>query len=482
MRFLRERPYLVIVFMVMAIFLFSANRAWFHHRANPDGTYFVEAFPKNIPFMWQYDKDTRLHIGTTALFPHFYKSYPQLLSRPTTHLFSHIAGNGILLLTTPLFGQQLDTFLNQKSGAADQVRKRMSILGMNKTSPAELLKPLVSACLGQIFTKVILFILAGCLMFELLKRYTDQTVAIFAVAMLFFSSYAMNSIGTYHTYEYEILTPIIVIYLFHKLCESYSLKRNILFSLIVGCLMMAKANYASYIAVILYAGIFIKPRAMVLTGILVSVIIHLLPWLAWTAFIETNGMPVIGFLSKPHPQALALHPVDIILRKILSMDLVSVTKVDGSHSQPGKDFFDNVFHLGFLQIVQIIKNNISNSIGELGTMSGLLAAYGVCLFKHRSKHQILYFIAIFFFSTWLQAFFAFPYGPKSRALYDVNFLVYGLASFTIVYLVRRYLDSIKKGVLLLFLLAYISSNILNFVSLPWVHPFEQAKGVTNSSP
>ena len=92
------------------------------------------------------------------------------------------------------------------------------------------------------------------------------------------------------------------------------------------------------------------------------------------------------------------------------------------------------------------------------------------------------FIAIFFFSTWLQAFFAFPYGPKSRALYDVNFLVYGLASFTIVYLVRRYLDSIKKGVLLLFLLAYISSNILNFVSLPWVHPFEQAKGVTNSSP
>lgn len=473
MSFITKRPYLTIACLVLVIFCFSANRAWVHHRIDSNGGYVVSAYPKNIPFMWQFDKDAMEFFQAAAFFPDFYKTNPALVGRPVLPLLSHLIGKGILTTIFPLLETQLGNLIYEDSGVAEQAKSTMEKRDSSTVSTIEFLQPYFGALCGYIVAKILLFILAGCVMYELLRRYIPGPTALFAISMLYFSPYAITSIGTYHTYEFQILTPILIIFLFHKLCDSYSLRRNILFSLVVGILMMAKANYASYIAVIMYAALFLKPKPVVYGAIFVSGLAHLVPWATWTVFIETHGMPVIGFLSVPDPRVLAIHPADIIGRKLNGLHLVSAVTSSGSHDQPGVDVFQNLFQLGMTNILILVKNNLIASIATFTTFSGLLAAIGLVLYKNLTKKSLLVFVAIFLFTTWLQAFLSFPYGPKGRTLYDINFLISGFASFAIFLLVSKYAGARKNVCLGLVLSVYILYNLFSFVRLPWVHPHDQ---------
>ena len=459
--------------MVLVIFLFSANRAWVYHRPNNSGGYFVAAYPKKIPFMWQYDADAMEFFQAAAFFPTFYKSHPALIGRPALPFLSYVIGNGIVLGIKPFLGTRLEQFLFEGSGISEQAAQTMVNRGETEKNTIGFLFPYFSALVGFIAVKILFFTLSGWAMFRFLSRYTDSTTALFAVALLFFSPYAVRSIATYHTYEFQILTPIIVIFLFHRLCEKYSLWRNVLYSLIVGVLMMAKANYAAYLGVLMYAVFFLKPRSIAYLGILISGLVHLLPWAIWTTFIEIQGMPVIGFLSLPDPQALAIHPLDIIGRKLAGPALVSDVGVSGTHSQPGVDFVDNILHSGIGGIFLAVKYNLINSMVIFSTFSSLLAAIGLFLFRHQIKSKYVLFIALFFLATWMQGFFSFPYGPKSRALYDVNFIVFGFTSVCVCVLARKFLGSRKNAFLIFFLGAYIFYSFFSFVRLPWVHPHDQ---------
>ena len=60
--------------------------------------------------------------------------------------------------------------------------------------------------------------------------------------------------------------------------------------------------------------------------------------------MEVNGMSIIGILNEPHPGTLALHPADIIGRRLLNRELVSAVKGSGGHSMPGVDFFDKTLY------------------------------------------------------------------------------------------------------------------------------------------
>ena len=472
-KFSRSQPYLIIFGIVFVIFAFSSNRAWVYNRVGSDGIHRVAAYPKNVPFMWQYDADAMEFFQAAAFFPDYYRTHPALVGRPLLPLLSYAVGNGLLSLVEPLLGKRLEQFLYKGSGASFDATQTMTKRGIADTSQKEFLLPYLKALIGFITVKIAFFTLSGWLMFRLVSRYTDQSVALFATTLLLFSPYAVRSIATYHTYEFQILTPIIVLFLFQNLCETYSLKRNVCYSIVVGILMLGKANYAAYLAVFVFAGLFMKPRSIVYIGLVVSGVVHILPWAAWTAFIEFNGMSVIGLISLPDPQVLAIHPADIIGRKLMGLQLTSAVGASGVHAQPGVDLINNVVSQGPLGILIIIKNNIIHSAANFLTLFGALALVGIFLSKPTLHRQIYLFMAIFFLATWIQAFVSFPYGPKSRALFDVNFILFSLSSFTVLYIARNYFRFRKIIFLTLFLGIYVGHSFLSFVKLPWVHPYDQ---------
>ena len=51
----------------------------------------------------------------------------------------------------------------------------------------------------------------------------------------------------FHTQELQFITPTIIIYFYLNLANKYSHFKNIFFSVIVGILMLGKANYAIYL-------------------------------------------------------------------------------------------------------------------------------------------------------------------------------------------------------------------------------------------
>jgi hypothetical protein len=69
------------------------------------------------------------------------------------------------------------------------------------------IKKLLFAAIGFIILKIFLYMLAGILMFKTIKEYSNEFIALFSVALLYFSPYSVNAIATYHTYELEFITP-----------------------------------------------------------------------------------------------------------------------------------------------------------------------------------------------------------------------------------------------------------------------------------
>jgi hypothetical protein len=479
---LYKRPYFKIVLIVIFIFALKSNSAWVQHRVI-DGEFFVFNYPKSVPFMWQYDRDARIELSSAAFFPELYRTHPTLISRPTYQLSAYLIGNSLGFFINPLLNSDFlhnkisimasrfelkeniatETFAQLETQYKDDAQRSISII-----------KKLIYASIGFIIFKIFMYILAGILMYHIIRDYSDESVALLSVALLLFTGYSINGIATYHTYELEFITPIIIIFLFINLCKSYSIRKNILFSFIVGILMLGKANYAVYLAVLSFSFFIAGLNGFVIRGVVISVMAHLLPWLAWNVFLEMQGMSIIGIINDPHPNTLALHPADIIGRKILNRELVSSTKVGGGQSQPGVAFIEQLFSNNPIHFFQIILAHTKKSLTVMfGSIWGLLSVAAIPLYKHRYKKEILLFLFIFLITTWIQAFIAFPYGPKGRTLIDPSFIIFGFASFTIYFLISSFANKYKKGIIFLILFAHISINIFAFVKLPWVHPFKQ---------
>ena len=459
--------------MVLVIFSFSSNRAWVYHRIASDGSYSVSAFPQSVPFLWQYDADAMEFFQAAAGFPNFYKSSPALVGRPLMPMLSHNIGTIVFTAVEPLLPQRVEQFLFEGSGASEQATGTIKKRGVENLTQRAFLRPFLTALIGFIVVKIGFFIVAGWLMFRLVSHYIDTHTGLLSVALLMFSPYAINSIGTYHTYEFQILTPIIVLFLFRQLCLSYSHKKNFAFSLVVGLLMLGKSNYAVYLAVLAYSGIFLLPRAMVYKGILLSVIAHLIPWALWTIFIELNGMAVIGLMSTPSSGVLAIHPADIIGRKLLGLSLPSDVSSLGTHSQPGVDFVSSLEQHQVSKILTIILIHLKNSFLVLANPLTGLAIVGLIFYRKCIPKRVLQLVALLVCFFWLQAFFSFALGPKARTLYDLNFIICGFAALSIVRFSKHIPTSFRKTFMIGFVCIYIALGFFHFVKLPWVHPMDQ---------
>ena len=489
---LSNRPFSVMLVMVVIIFLISANRAWFYHRV-VDGQYWVLDFPPSVPFMWQYDKDANSQLGSTAFFPDYYQIQPHVIDRPTMQAAGWLVSQGISVFVRPILN--IDAMQPMVNKGVELIRSSdlVVLYGAGEVTQEDALHFLsryISAAAGLIIFKIMLYWVAGLMMFHLVRYYSDKNVALFSVLFLFSNGYMVNAIGTYHNYEFQVITPIVVIYFFHQLCIRYSIKKNILFSIIVGLLFMAKANYAAYVAVLLLAIFFVKDRKVLLIGIPISILFQSLPWLGWHIYLETTGSGILGFTSEPSlvGQAPLLHPYSIITGTF------SLGEVNQQNSALPGDWSSLLTSEAYssvgsatVALLQLVITKSSETLKVYGSFFGFLAAIGVfILWRRENGRVILAGLGFLFLGSLLQVLFSYP-GEMwhNRFVFDPLFAIYGLASVSLFHLLCfQNSEQRKVAMVSVVLLIYLSITVLNKVKMPWVHPFDQ-KGfysLNDSSP
>ena len=224
---------LKLLLIPIVLFIIGANYAWL----NP--------YPENkvykttdIPFFWQFNPDAGVEIVSGAYFPEAYKMYKDRINRPTYPILVNSLGKVAKFVLKP--------FKN--------------------------LSQLESAGAGYILLKILIFLLGAFICFNVLNNFLNEQLSLFGGFLIFFSSFSIDSFATFHTYELQFISPIIFIFLLLKLKSSYSIYKNILFSIIVGILLLGRENYAIYLSILIYCGLnkqYLK--------VLISFISHLIP-------------------------------------------------------------------------------------------------------------------------------------------------------------------------------------------------------------
>jgi len=465
--------YFWIFLIVLTIFALGANRAWVQHRII-DGEYWVYRVQNTVqyPFMWQYDLDAKMEFEAAQNFPNHYRGDPYLISRPFLQMSVNFIGRGLRVLLNPIL-------------LSDTLRQWLvdrSLISSSAPSYDNILFTLY-ILVGFIVFKILLFFLSGVMAYEIMLNYfRSSNNALLGVVLLFLTGYSIRGISVFHTYEFEILTPVVITFLFIDICKSYSLRKNILYSLIVGLLMLAKANYATYLTVLVFCVVVGGLQWQIVFGIIVSVLVHLLPWAWWQLYLELKGMPIIGILGEMTEAAkvrdskiLALHPADIIGRLLIDRDLVSNVSTVGAADQPGVDMVKKLSNDAGLLILQVPKHffdSVRSLAGDLG-LWGLFSVYGIGVFRSRAKKAVVTFILVFLMCTWVQAFVAFPFGPKGRTLLDPVFVFYGFASLAIFHIVSVYRTNTRRIIYSSILVYQLLSATLPEFTPPFIHPLEQ---------
>jgi len=457
-------------------------KPWYTHRLI-DGEHWVLNYPPSIPFLWQYDKDANAQLGSTAFFPDYYRLQPLLTDRPLIHGLGYAIGRVVYPFVGWATGLPFSADLAQK-GLGLIERSDLRALFPEMESDPEvrlaLLNNYISGAAGLVIFKLLFFFLGGLALFHLARQFSTDAVALFSVGYLFTNGYLVNAIGTYHTYEFQVLSPIIICFLFHQLCRNYSVTRNIGFSLIVGLLMMGKANYAAYIAVLAYALIFLQNRRLVLGAVLLSIVSHSIPWMLWHFFLELKGIGLFHLFSTSSSTVVAppLHPLSLILSDFLTSNAyrgesgleAGLPAGGGATLLQGAGYSFSI--PGFITGLKIVSTKIGSTLRVYGTLPGFLAIASICIITERGKFfPVWRLLALLILGALVQATIAFPMLWHDRFVFDPIFVIYFLASVSIFGLIGHY--SRSRTILFLFLLTMLLVSILDRAKIPWIHPFDQ---------
>lgn len=278
------KDYAYILGIITIVFIISSNIAWLNPRPNfreKKGEYLK--LSEKIPWMWQYNLDSHTELFSATFFPSYFREVPTRINRPGYPFIVHCLSYLVAITSRP--------FLS------------LSFIERGVTS--------------YILLKWIVYLLSAILMYELVKEQSNRNCAISTVGLTFFKSFSLVVMGTYHTYELQFLTPVIILFLFGNLSRSYSLKKNVLFSLVVGFLMLAKQNYAVYMAVLGYALLHLKVRE-----VLISVVVHLLPLFLWLVVLSLVGIEYYNHEVQEYSQGVWLYKTFIHQNIILMLQTI----------------------------------------------------------------------------------------------------------------------------------------------------------------
>ncbi len=393
-----RKAYVKIVGIIILIFAISSNLAWLNPPRSSEvkGGKFMK-FSETIPFMWQYSSDSKLEIVSAGGFPSVFKTIPMRINRPLYPMIVHYLGDSVAYFTS-LFVK---------------------------------LAPFYSTAIGYILLKLWVYILGAILMYQLLLPFYQNRRfwAVYAVALTFFHHFSIENIAKYHTTELQVISPIIILYLFTQLVKSYSVQKNIIFSIIIGSLMLAKQNYAVYLAVLLYALLYWRFKEVA-----ISTAAHFIPLLLWLAFLHVYGLEYYNHEAVAYSQGVWLYQ-EFIQLNVFEM-IQTVLNFVESHLMYAVKHYSIWLFLAFL-------------------------ALGGFSFKRKKDVTLLFLLCMG--TTWLQWFAARRYDPYMTA--DYTIFVFGMATMALCRVFKR--KSFLYGIMAL----WIFINILSFVRFPWVHPY-----------
>lgn len=395
---LYKRPYLIIAGIILIIFIISANLAWL----NPNPNYVVKTNPK-IPILWQYNGDATVEFLTAAYFPEYLKVDKTRTNRPGYPFIAHTLGEVYGLIALPFHP----------------------------------LGPLQKGLLGYMTMKLLVYLSAALTLYHIVRRWLPKEVALISVALVFFHPFSVIYSGTFHTSELQFITPIFLAGLWLNLADNYSHKKNIFYSLLVGVLMLAKQNYAAYLAILLFSFFIAKKyRESIL-----SFVVHLIPLIIWLITLKLLHIPYYNHET------------------ISNGDGVWVVSALTS---------GNLF--AFIQILVTTTKEWFIAISGYFTVSVFLALLALSFPELRSRltrrHKI--FIFILLGANWLQFLAARSYAGYLTS--DLAIVIFPLAA----YFIYRFFESrgLKKFVPA-FLIFYLLVGVLTIAHFPWVHPYDQ---------
>jgi hypothetical protein len=359
-----------------------------------------------IPLFWQYNLDAGVEILTAAYFPKIFEFNTTRIDRPTYPVLANFFGKTASLILKPF-------------------------IDLNK---------LESAGIGYLILKILMYSLSIILIRNILLRYFDEKTTFLAIFFLYSSYHSIFYFTAFHTSELQFITPIFILSFFIYLINKYSITKNILFSILIGILMLAKPNYAVYLSIIIF--LLYKKK---LIEVLISIFAHLIPIFLYLLFIEYSNY---------------------------NFAMTGVTDYDQGtwlYNDLKNGNFYKVFSLFFILLGKFITKLFAGyNLLVIFLILGFLIKYR----KNEIKKDYIIFISIFIFYTYFQSFAAMRF--NYYMVYDISIIVFSFSAYFIYQIIEKFKnENIKKYSIPLIMALWFIINISQFISLPWVHPYNQ---------
>ena len=391
-----------ILILITFCFIIAANLAWL----NPGPEKEVFKTTKTTPFFWQYNSDAGIEILTAAYFPKIFNTYKIRMERPTYPIVTKVIGELVGLFISPL-------------------RK---------------LNPVEKAAAGHLILKLIIFTTFAIFTFKILCYFVPEKFSFFGVFLLLTSKTGIITLATFHTTELQFITPVFITYMFIILSQSYSHTKNFFFSVLIGILMLAKANYAFYLGFLLYS--FFNKRYL---ETLISFFFHLIPFFIYLFFLYLIDMEFYSYSAEDYGQGVWM------FEKIPSLELKELMFL----------LYDSFskFFLGLVNYYHIIF--IASLIGFNTIRKKKLISFK------------LFFILILM--TWFQEFVANRYNYYMVG--DLSIFFYGASSYIIFTIIKN--NKFQNTIISALSITWVLFSIFSLTNFPWIHPKNQIERNVN---
>ena len=394
------------VVMLFLVFIISANKAWLNPTNNDPNRPILYKTHNTIPLFWQYNLDSGVEILTAAYFPKIFEVNNTRIDRPTYPVIANFFGKIIGLVLKPF-------------------------VDLNK---------LEKAGIGYLVMKILVFFISMILARKILKYYFDEKTTFLAIYFMYASAFSINYFTTFHTTELQFITPIFILSIFIYLIKNYSTSKNFLFSIVIGILMLAKPNYATYLSIIIF--LLYKKEFLKVT---ISILGHLIPIILYLSYIKYFNYDFVIIVATEYDQGTWL------FNDLKNGNFYKVIKLF-------------LFQLGEF----LIKIFSGFQIVIYFSIFGFLFKY----YKDKIKTDYLLFIGIFIICTYIQMFVAFRFQEYMNK--DFSIIVHAFGAYGIYKIVDKFKNNyLKKYFVPVIMSLYLVFEVARFVHLPWVHPYDQ---------
>lgn len=385
--------YRPLLLLVTFCFIIAANYAWLN--PHPDSK--VYKTTQDIPFFWQYNADAGVEILSAAYFPKIFHTYKSRMDRPTYPIVVKVLGESIGILLLPF----KDLSKLEKAGA------------------------------GYLLLKIIIFSLFALISFQIFERYMPKEYALFSVFLIMTHFFSIKAFAMFHTQELQFITPSIIIYFFLNLSKKYSHFKNIIFSIIVGILMLGKANYAIYLGFLSFS--FLNKKYI---EVILSFLTHFIPFAIYILYLDIINLKFVSLSVSEHQQGVWL-----LNSGLMTFDQLSKLILDSLYS----------FSLNVLEYYHVLIP---------------LSLMGLIIFKNKERKSYYLLIFILLFFTWFQEFFSNRYRAYMTA--DLSIILFGFSSYAIYTFSKNI--HLKNNLLIFISILWFFLNILIIINFPYVHP------------